>query len=65
MALARHNNLRDILGHSAKAAGLAAVVIEKKNQIAGSKQKPGDITVQQYHRGFSRPLSTPTHCRNN
>jgi hypothetical protein len=48
----RHNNLRDILGHSAKAAGLSAVVIEKKNQIAGSKKKPGDITVQQYHRGF-------------
>ena len=41
----RHNNLRDILGHSAKAAGLSAVVIEKKNQIAGSKKKPGDITV--------------------
>jgi hypothetical protein len=29
------------------------VVIEKKNQISGSKKKPGDITVQQYHRGFS------------
>ena len=27
----RHNNVRDILGHAAKAAGLAAVVIEKKN----------------------------------
>jgi hypothetical protein len=49
----RHNQLRDILGHAAKAAGLSAVVIEKKNQISGSKQKPGDITVQQYHRGFS------------
>ena len=24
----RHNNIRDILGHSARAAGLAAVVIE-------------------------------------
>ena len=45
--------LRDILGHAAKAAGLSAVVIEKKNQISGSKKKPGDITVQQYHRGFS------------
>ena len=42
----RHNNVRDILGHSgraaglaaaARAAGLAAVVIEKKNQIEGSK----------------------------
>jgi len=49
----RHNNLRDILGHAARGAGLAAVVIEKKNQITGSNQKPGDITVQQYHRGFS------------
>ena len=49
----RHNQVRDILGHSAKAAGLSAVVIEKKDQIAGSKKKPGDITVQQYHRGFS------------
>jgi len=28
----RHNNVRDILGHSARAAGLAAVVSEKKNQ---------------------------------
>ena len=49
----RHNQLRDILGHTAKAAGLSAVVIEKKNQISGSKKKPGDITIQQYHRGFS------------
>jgi len=49
----RHNNIRDILGHSARAAGLAAVVTEKKNQIEGSKAKPGDITVQQYHRGFA------------
>ena len=49
----RHNNLRDILGHAARGAGLAAVVIEKKNQITGSQKKPGDITVQQYHRGFS------------
>jgi hypothetical protein len=49
----RHNNVRDILGHSARGAGLAAVVIEKKNQIAGSNEKPGDITVQQYHRGFA------------
>jgi hypothetical protein len=49
----RHNNVRDILGHSARGAGLAAVVIEKKNQIAGSNAKPGDITVQQYHRGFA------------
>jgi hypothetical protein len=49
----RHNNIGDILGHSARSAGLAAVVIEKKNQIDGSKTKPGDITVQQYHRGFA------------
>ena len=49
--LYRHNSLRDILGHSARAAGLSAVV-EKKNQIEGSNEKPGDITVQQYHRGF-------------
>ena len=28
-------------------------MIEKKNQIDGSKTKPGDITVQQYHRGFA------------
>ena len=48
----RHNNVRDILGHSARSAGLSSVVIEQKNQIAGSKKKPGDITVQQYHRGF-------------
>jgi hypothetical protein len=40
--LFRHNNIRDILGHSARAAGLAAVVIEKKNQIDGSRVKPGD-----------------------
>ena len=51
--LFRHNNIRDILGHSARAAGLAAVVTEKKNQIEGSKAKPGDITVQQYHRGYA------------
>src|SRR4051812_35168723 len=38
------NNIRDILGHAARGAGLAAVVIEKKNQI-GSNAKPGDITV--------------------
>ena len=49
--LFRHNSLRDILGHSARAAGLSAVV-EKKNQVEGSNEKPGDITVQQYHRGF-------------
>ena len=49
----RHNNIRDILGHSARAAGLAAVAIEKKNQIDGSNARPGDITVQQYHRGFA------------
>ena len=30
-----------------------AVVIEKKNQIDGSNAKPGDITIQQYHRGFA------------
>jgi hypothetical protein len=48
----RHNNVRDILGHAARGAGLAGVVIEKKNQVAGSTQKPGDITVQQYQRGF-------------
>src|SRR4029078_7102213 len=51
--LFRHNNVRDILGHAARGAGLAAVVIEKKNQIAGSTKKPGDISVQQYHRGFA------------
>ena len=49
----RHNNVRDILGHSARAAGLAAVGDEKKNQIDGSNAKPGDITIQQYHRGFA------------
>jgi len=48
----RHNNVRDILGHAARGAGLAAVVIEKKNQVEGSTKKPGDISVQQYHRGF-------------
>jgi len=51
--LFRHNNVRDILGHSARAAGLSAVVMEQKNQIEGSNEKPGDITVQQYHRGFT------------
>ena len=52
--LFRHNNVRDILGHAARGgAGLAAVVIEKKNQIDGSNAKPGDITVQQYHRGLA------------
>jgi hypothetical protein len=49
----RHNNVRDIMGHAARGAGLAAVVLEKKNQIDGSNEKPGDITVQQYHRGFA------------
>ena len=44
--LFRHNNVRDILGHAAR-------VIVKKNQIDGSNAKPGDITVQQYHRGFA------------
>ena len=39
--------------HSARSAGLAAVVLEKKHQVSGSKEKPGDITVQQYHRGFA------------
>ena len=38
---------------TARGAGLSAVVIEKKNQVAGSRVKPGDITVQQYHRGFA------------
>ena len=28
-------------------------MIEKKNQIDGSNAKPGDITVQQYRRGFA------------
>jgi hypothetical protein len=49
----RHNHVRDILGHAARGAGLAAVVIEKKNQLEGSTKKPGDITVQQFHRGFA------------
>ena len=40
---------QDIFGHSARAAGLS----EKKNQIDGLKAKAGDITVQQYHRGFA------------
>jgi len=50
--LFRHNNVRDILAHSARAAGLSPVT-EKKHQIEGSNEKPGDITVQQYHRGFA------------
>ena len=49
----RHNNVRDILGHAARAAGLAAVVLEKRYQVDGSNERPGDITVQQYHRGFA------------
>ena len=51
--LFRHNSIRDILGHAARAAGLSAIVIEKKNQVEGSNAKPGDITVQHYHRGFA------------
>src|SRR5271154_6261014 len=35
----------------AKAAGLSAVT-EKKHQIEGSNEKPGDITIQKYHRGY-------------
>jgi len=42
----RHNNVRDF-------AVLSSVATEKKHQIEGSNEKPGDITVQQYHRGFS------------
>ena len=34
----RHNNIRDILGHSAKAAGLAAVVTEKKTRSRARTQ---------------------------
>jgi hypothetical protein len=49
----RHNSVRDILGHAARAAGLSAVVIEKKHQVEGSNARPGDITVQHYHRGFA------------
>ena len=45
--------IRDILGHAARAAGLSAVVMEKKNQVEGSNVKPGDITVHHYHRGFA------------
>src|SRR5688572_3881442 len=48
-----HKNIRDIHCHSARAASRAAVVTEKKNQIASYRAKPGDITVQQYHRGFA------------
>ena len=51
--LFRHNSIRDILGHTARAAGLSAVVTEKKDQVEGSNAKPGDITVQHYHRGFA------------
>jgi hypothetical protein len=49
----RHNNVRDILKHAAVGAGLSAVVTEKKHQVAGSSARPGDISVQQYHRGFA------------
>ena len=35
--LFRHNSIRDILGHAARGAGLSAVVIEKKNQVEGSR----------------------------
>ena len=51
--LFRHNSIRDILSHAARAAGLSAVVTEKKHQVEGSNVKPGDITVQHYHRGFA------------
>ena len=38
--LFRHNNVRDIMGHSARAAGLSAVVTEKKHQIEGPTRNP-------------------------
>jgi len=38
---------------------------EKKYQIDGSKAKPGDITVQQYHRGFASSAFDVTHCSKN
>src|SRR5690348_4918700 len=34
--LFRHNSVRDMLGRAARAAGLSAVVTEKKNQVEGS-----------------------------
>ena len=57
--LFRHNSIRDILGHAARAAGLSAVVIEKKHQVEGSSVKPGDITVQHYHSAFDVTISHP------
>ena len=54
--LFRHNSLRDILGHSARAAGLSAVV-EKKHQIEGSNEKPGDSTTEASPRRRSTSLS--------
>lgn len=48
----RHNNARDIMAHAAKAAGLS-VVVERKHQVEGSGEKPGDLTIQQYHRGYA------------
>ena len=40
-------------GHFGPLGKLSAVVTEKKHQNEGSNEKPGDITVQQYHRGFA------------
>ena len=34
----RHNNVRDILGHAARAAGLAAVVLEQNHLVSDSKK---------------------------
>ena len=38
--LFRHNSIHDILGHAARAAGLSAVVIEKKHQVGAPVSSP-------------------------
>ena len=66
--LFRHNSIRDILGHTARAAGLSAVVTEKKHQVEGSNAKPGDILFNITIVASRLPLLTspfPTHCRKN
>jgi hypothetical protein len=48
----RHNKVRDILKHAAIGAGLSAV--DREEEPGGGLQgQAGDISVQQYHRGFA------------
>jgi hypothetical protein len=65
--LFRHNNVRDILGHSARAAGLSAVVIEQKNQSKAPTRSPVTSQCSNTTEALPHRRSTslsPTHCRN-